>query len=229
MSQEITFFGHFCLGLRLDEHFLLVDPFFEGNPAASVDPYGFEKVDYILVTHGHGDHVGDTMGLAKHYGATVVSNFEIINWLQARGVEKAHAQHIGGSHRHAFGDLKLTIAHHGSSMPDGSYGGQPAGLLIRSLSGKRIYISGDTGLFYDMKLIGEESLDLAVLPIGDNFTMGPDDAFRALKLLQPKRAIPVHYDTWSLIGADAAAWARRVREELGIEVDVLKPGEKILL
>ena len=227
MTTKLSFYGHFALGLAVDDCFALIDPFFTGNPVAAKRAEDFDKVDYILVTHGHGDHVGDTVAIAKRTDAMVISNFEIVNWLAARGVPRSHAQHIGGSRQHGFGRLKLTIAHHGSSLPDGSYGGPPAGLLIRTTTAKTLYVSGDTGLFYDMKLIGDEGIDLAVLPIGDNFTMGPDDALRALELLRPKAVLPVHYGTWDLIAADAQAWAARVREKLGCAVHVLSPGESV--
>jgi L-ascorbate metabolism protein UlaG (beta-lactamase superfamily) len=206
---------------------LLVDPFFTGNPAA---PLTADKAqaDYVLISHGHGDHVGDAVAIAKRTGATILSNFEICNWFGTQGVDKTHPQHIGGGHTHPFGYLKLTNALHGSALPDGSYGGNPCGFLI-SAEGKKIYLACDTGLFGDMKLIGEEGLDLAVLPIGDNFTMGPDDALRAAKLLQPKNVIPVHYNTWDLIAQDAAAWARRVEAETKSRAHVIKPGESFSL
>ncbi len=125
--------------------------------------------------------------------------------------------------------MKLTIAHHGSALPDGSNGGNPSGFLLY-LDGKKIYAAQDTGLFYDMKLIGEEGIDLAMIPIGDNYTMGPDDALRAVKLIEPKMVVPIHYDTWELIAADEQAWAERVRAAVpGTKVVVLKPGESITL
>ncbi|MFW6135799.1 MAG: metal-dependent hydrolase [Chloroflexota bacterium] len=136
-----------------------------------------------------------------------------------------HPQHIGGGYSHPFGYLKLTIAHHGSSLPDGSCGGNPAGLLLTT-DDKTLYFAGDTGLFYSMRLIGEEGVDLAVLPIGDNFTMGPDDALRAVQLIEPRTVIPVHYDTFEVIQQDPHAWAERVRGETSTEAVVLSPGER---
>jgi L-ascorbate metabolism protein UlaG (beta-lactamase superfamily) len=182
------------------------------------------EVDYVLISHGHDDHLGDGVEIARRTGATVISNHEICRWLGEQGVEKRHTLHIGGGYDFPFGRVKLTIAHHGSMLPDGSYGGNPAGFLL-TLAGKKIYHACDTGLFYDMKLIGEEGLDLAILPIGDNYTMGPDDALRAVKLLEPKVVIPIHYDTFDLIRQDPQSFARRVEAETPARVVILRPGE----
>jgi len=224
MAVKLTWYGHATLGLEVDGYKILVDPFFTGNPAASTSADAVEA-DFILVSHGHGDHVGDTVAIAKRTGALVIANFEITNWLQSQGVEKVHPQHIGGGYHHPFGYLKLTQALHGSGLPDGSYGGNPAGFLLTTKDGKKIYMAQDTGLFGDMKLIGDEGIDLAVLPIGDNFTMGPDDALIAVKLLRPKYVIPIHYNTWPLIAQDPHAWAQRVRQETEAQVHVLNPGD----
>ncbi len=224
MAVKLTWYGHATLGLEVDGYKILVDPFFTGNPAASTSADAVEA-DFILVSHGHGDHVGDTVSIAKRTGALVIANFEITNWLQSQGVEKVHPQHIGGGYHHPFGYLKLTQALHGSGLPDGAYGGNPAGFLLTTKDGKKIYMAQDTGLFGDMKLIGDEGIDLAVLPIGDNFTMGPDDALIAVKLLRPKHVIPIHYNTWPLIAQDPHAWAQRVQQETEAQVHVLNPGD----
>jgi len=225
MSIKVTWYGHAAFGVEINGTKLLIDPFLTGNPAASVGPDDVEA-DYILVSHGHGDHVGDAVAIAKRTGATIISNFEISTWFQAQGIpaEKVHPQHIGGGFQYPFGYVKLTIAHHGSGLPDGSYGGNPAGFLITA-EGKKLYFACDTGLFYDMKLIGEEGVDLALLPIGDNFTMGPEDALRAVKLIQPKVVIPIHYNTWDLIAQDPNSWASRVEAETETKVVVLQPGD----
>jgi L-ascorbate metabolism protein UlaG (beta-lactamase superfamily) len=222
MSTKVIWYGHATLGLETGGYKILIDPFFSGNPATTVSPEKVEA-DYILVSHGHDDHIGDSVAIARRTGALVISNFEICNWFGGQGVE-SHGQHIGGGFKYPFGYLKLTQALHGSCLPDGGYGGNPAGFLLTTNDGKKIYFACDTGLFGDMRLIGEEGIDLAVLPIGDNFTMGPDDALRAVQLLQPRYVIPIHYNTWELISQDPEAWARRVHAETGTLATVLQPG-----
>ena len=227
MSSKITWYGHATLGLETGGYKLLIDPYFSDNPSASC---GCEAVDadFILVSHGHGDHVGDAIDIAKRTGALIITVNEIAVWFRNKGFE-AHGQHIGGGFNHPFGYLKLTQALHGSGLPDGSYGGNPAGLLLTTNQAEKLYFACDTGLFGDMALIGDEGIDLAVLPIGDNFTMGPDDALRAVKLIRPKHVIPVHYDTWGLIKQDPYAWAKRVNVETEAKAHVLKPGESFTL
>lgn len=227
MAIKVTWLSHSAFLMETGETKILIDPFISGNPLCPVKE---EEVmaDYILVSHGHGDHIGDTIAIAKRTGATVVANFEICNWLNSQGIDKVHPQHIGGGFDYPWGRVKLTIAHHGSQLPDGSYGGSPCGFLL-SVEGKNIYHACDTGLFYDMKLIGEEGVDLAILPIGDNFTMGPDDALRAVKLLAPQQVVPIHYNTFDVIEQDADGWAARVKAETGVTVTVLSPGEELEL
>ena len=227
MTTKFTWFGHATIGLETGGYKILVDPFFTDNPAATVSADQVEA-DYILVSHGHGDHVGDAISIAKRTGATIITNFEIATWMEPQGV-KVHAQHIGGGYKHPFGYLKLTQALHGSALPDGSYGGNPAGFLLTTNDDKKIYMACDTGLFGDMKLIGDEGIDLAALPIGDNFTMGPDDALKAVKLIRPKLVVPIHYNTWDLIAQDPNAWAKRVEGKTDTKVKVLKPGESLTL
>jgi len=227
MSFTFTWYGHGSMGLEIDEKKILVDPFLSDCPTASTTPEDVEA-DFILISHGHGDHVGDSIEIAKRTKVLVISNFEISTWFLNQGIE-THAQHIGGGFHHPFGHLKLTLALHGSLLPDGSDGGNPTGFLLTTADDKKIYLACDTGLFGDMRLIGEEGIDLAVLPIGDNFTMGPDDALRAVKLLNPENVIPVHYDTWELIAQDANAWADRVRQETNTLPHVLNPGQSFSL
>jgi L-ascorbate metabolism protein UlaG (beta-lactamase superfamily) len=227
MTVKLTWFGHASCGLQVGDQYLLIDPFLKDNPAASVDP-GDLEADFILVSHGHGDHVGDAVSIAKRTGAMVISNAEIAGWFGKQGIT-THAQHLGGGYMYPFGYLKLTLALHGSGLPDGSNGGNPAGFLLTTPDDKKLYFACDTGLFGDMRLIGEEGIDLALLPIGDNYTMGPDDALRAVKMIEPKHVIPIHYNTFDLIAQDADAWAERVRQETSTEVHVLQPGDNFEL
>ncbi|MEA3350848.1 MAG: metal-dependent hydrolase [Chloroflexota bacterium] len=223
MSIKYTWYGHGTSGLKVDEYDILIDPYFTDNPATSTTADAVEA-DFILVSHGHGDHVGDTVAIAKRTGALTIANFEIATWLGNQDIE-THPQHIGGGYQHPFGYLKLTQAIHGSALPDWSYGGMPAGFLLTTNDDKKIYLACDTGLFSGMRLIGEEGVDLAVLPIGDNFTMGPDDALRAVKMIAPKYVVPAHYNTWPVIEQDPAAWAKRVEAETNSLVHVLQAGE----
>ncbi|MFQ5772680.1 MAG: metal-dependent hydrolase [bacterium] len=227
MTNKITWYSHACFLIETNPTKLLIDPFISDNPLSPVKADEVET-DYILVSHGHADHIGDTVNIAKRTGATVISNYEIQTWLVNQGIENAHPQHIGGGFDYPWGRVKLTIAQHGSGLPDGSYGGNPCGFLLY-VQDKKIYHACDTGLFYDMKLIGEEGIDLAILPIGDNFTMGPDDALRAVKLIEPAQVIPIHYDTFDVIQQDPYAWATRVEKETPARVTVLKPGETLKL
>ena len=227
MALKVRWYSHACFLIETDDAKLLIDPFLTGNPLSPIQADDIEA-DYILVSHGHGDHVGDTVSIAKRTGATVISNFEIQNWLVDQGLETVHPQHIGGGFNYPWGRVKLTIAQHGSALPDGSYGGNPCGFLLY-IQDRKIYHACDTGLFYDMKLIGEEGIDLAILPIGDNFTMGPDDALRAVKLIEPVLVVPIHYDTFEVIKQDPHVWAERVKEETSTKVEVMKPGDAISL
>ncbi len=225
----ITWLGHNCWSIESAGNTILLDPFLNDSPTAPVKADAV-KADYILLSHGHGDHLGDTVAIAKRTGATVLTNFEVGEWLKKQGVaaDKVIGMNPGGGMQQPFGHVKFTIAHHSSSLPDGTYGGVPGGFLLK-LDESRVYFACDTALFLDMKIIGTGGLDLAVLPIGDLFTMGPDDSIDAVKLLNPKRVAPCHYNTWPPIAQDASAWAERVRSHTAAEPIVLKPGSQILL
>ena len=227
MTLKITWYGHACFLIETHTAKLLVDPFLSGNPLAPVQADDVET-DYILVSHGHADHVGDTIEIAKRTGATVISNFEIQNWIVNQGIKNVHPQHIGGGFDYPWGRVKLTIAHHGSALPDGSYGGNPCGFLFY-IQGKKIYHACGGSGFCQRQLIGEEGIDLAILPIGDNFTMGPDDALRAIKLIQPQKAIPIHYNTFDIVKQDPHAWAVRVEKETSAKATVMKPADVLEL
>lgn len=210
MSISITWHGHATFTLNINDHLIVVDPFFaSSNPAAKIMPEQ-AQAHFILQTHGHGDHIADTIPLAKHTGALVIGNVEVCNWIKRQGYTNTHGMNIGGGWQFPFGRVQMTPALHSSSLPDGTYGGYPGGFLITTDSHK-IYIAGDTALFSDMALIGRGGLDVAILPIGDNFTMGPQDSLWALEWLKPKYVIPCHYNTWPLISVDVQAWAEQVQ------------------
>ena len=226
MATRVRWLGHSCLLFESDGRHVLIDPFLTGNPkaAASADEV---PADLILVSHGHGDHVGDTVAIAKRTGAVVVANYEISEWLKRReqGLTDVHGlQHGGGHLFEGIAHVKLTQAFHGSVLPDGTYGGNPCGFILTFPDGTKVYDAADTGLFGDMRLIGEEGIDLAALPIGDYYTMGPDDAVRAVKLIQPKAVLAIHYNTFPPIAQDPPAWAARVRRETQADPVVLEPG-----
>ncbi len=225
MTTKLTFLGHSAFQIQTRNSTILIDPFLTGNPTASTTADEI-SADVIIVSHGHGDHVGDTISVAKRTGALVIANHEIVTWLQKQGLTNTHDMHIGGSHRFDFGTVKLTIAHHGSMLPDGSYGGNPAGILLKTDDGT-IYHAADTGLFYDMQLIGDEGVRVAILPIGDNYTMGPEDAVRATKLLRPEIVIPAHFNTFPVIEQDAEAWAELTRQQTSAKPAILQPGESL--
>lgn len=230
MSLTLTYYGHATCAFTLDGAHIVVDPFFAPhNPATQVQVEDV-PADFILQTHGHGDHIADTVALAQRTGATVICVPEIAAWLGKKGIEKTRGMNTGGSRSYAFGRVKLVVAHHSSGLPDGSYGGNPVGFLVNFNSGHDVYIAGDTSLTYDMRLIGEAGgVDLALLPIGDNFTMGPEDAVTAAQWVQAKHVVPVHFNTWPLIAQDGAAFAERLRRVAEIDCTVMQPGATLEL
>jgi len=218
----LTFLGH--AGVRLHDAAcdVLIDPFLTGNPLAVTDAASLTP-SHIVITHAHGDHVGDAVAIATRSGATLVAAVEVVQYLAREGVSGV-GMNVGGGADFAFGRLTFTPAWHSSSFADGTYGGTPMGVLLQ-LPGLCVYHAGDTALFSDLALLARHRIDVALLPIGDHFTMGPDDALEAVRLLQPRVVIPIHYDTFAPIRQDAAAFAARVRAETSAECVVLAPGE----
>lgn len=226
--MKISYHGHSVVQIQTKGKNILIDPFITGNGLTDLKPDEI-KVDVILLTHGHNDHVGDTVALAKRNNALVVANHELATYLSWQGVN-THGMHIGGACQFEFGKVKLTQAFHGSSYTTENneliYCGMPAGILFMS-EGKTIYHAGDTGLFSDMKLIGERHpIDVAFLPIGDNFTMGPEDAAYAAKLLKAETVVPIHYNTFPPIQQDPYKFIEMLEDKNG---KVLEPGEAIEL
>lgn len=224
--MQIRFLGHSAIELSLSDATILIDPFITHNPSAKLSAEALE-CSYIILTHAHGDHIGDTEAIARRNDATVVSSFEIVSYFENKGL-KGHAMNVGGGFSFPFGRLSFTPAWHSSSFPDGSYGGMPMGVILEA-EGKRIYHAGDTALFSDMRLLGRQGLDLALLPIGDNFTMGPDDALEAVKLLKPKQVIPIHYQTFSVIEQDALAFKQAVETSTDSCCVLLSANEVLVL
>lgn len=197
--MKITFYGHSSFGVEINGKHILFDPFISPNEKAAKINIDEIPADYILVSHGHADHVADVEAIAKRTGAVIVSNFEIVSWFGAKGLENGHPMNHGGKWTFDFGTVKYVNAIHSSTLPDGSGGGNPGGFVIESSEGN-FYYSGDTALTYDMKLIGEEhELNFAILCMGDNFTMGVDDAVRASDFIKCDKIIGMHYDTFGYI------------------------------
>ncbi|NWF90768.1 MAG: metal-dependent hydrolase [Ignavibacteriaceae bacterium] len=225
--MKLKYFSHSAFQIITEKTIkILIDPFLDDNPTSPVKSKDVEA-DYIILTHGHGDHLGDSFKIAKRCNPTFICVNELANYCASHGF-RAHNMHIGGSYQFDFGRVKFTIAHHGSKTPDNQYVGEPAGVII-SIENKNIYHTGDTGLFYDMKLIGElNDIDFMLLPIGDNFTMGINDAVKAAEFVKPKVVIPMHYNTFPVINADPLEFKRLV-ESKNIHCKVLGFGEEISL
>ncbi len=225
--MKLKYFSHSAFQLTTKSgKRILIDPFLEGNPTATVKANDVHA-DYIILTHAHADHIGDAFSIAKRCNSLFICVNELANYCVDKGFN-AHNMHIGGGYDFEFGRVKFTIAHHGSMTPDNQYAGEPAGVVV-SIDGINLYHTGDTGLFYDMKLIGEmTALDYMLLPIGDNFTMGITDAVKAVELANPKYAIPMHFNTFSVIAADPNEFKKKI-ELLGKKCIVLDFGQEIEL
>ncbi len=225
-SFQIQLLGHNAWLLKVNNLRVLIDPFLTGNPVAATVAEKVEA-DYILVSHGHGDHLGDTLQIAKRTGAVVVAIAEIASYIASQGCKNTIAMNIGGTVSLPFGRLKMILAIHSSTLPDGASGGTSAGFLLKLANGKTLYFACDTALYSDMALLRKSSVDYAFLPIGDLFTMGPDDAIEAVKLIQPRFVVPCHYNTWNVIAQDPLAWQARVEAETDAKAIVLDSGEMI--
>jgi L-ascorbate metabolism protein UlaG (beta-lactamase superfamily) len=224
--MNITYYGHSSFAVEVNGKHLLFDPFITENELAKNVDINKIKADYILVSHGHSDHIGDTVAIAKRTGAKVISCYEVIDWLEKKGVTNSHPMNIGGKWQFDFGSVKCVVAIHSSMLPDGSYGGSPMGFIIDS-SESNFYYAGDTALTYDMKLIGEyRSLDLAFLPIGGNFTMGVDNAIIACEFINCDNIIGMHYDTFEYIKIDKEE-AKKKFARAGFELTLMQLGQTI--
>ena len=221
---KLTFHGHSTCSLETDDGtHLVIDPFFGDNPGCDVSVDDVEA-DFILLTHGHFDHIADTIPLAERTGATVIATFEIATYMEGKGLT-ASPHHIGGGVEYPFGHVKFTAALHGGivQLPGGeAFTTFPAGLLINLTSGQRFHHAGDTGLLTDMQLL-KGMVDVAMLPIGDRFTMGPEDAVRAVEFIEPSVVIPIHYNTWPPIEQDAEAFKAAVGGRA--QVEIMAPGD----
>lgn len=220
---NLQFLGHACFLLKHDDVALLFDPFLSQNPFKIAQPKNI-SCKYILVSHGHFDHLGDAIAIAKHSQATIISTAEIANLCAEQGC-KTHGMHLGGKHQFDFGFVRVTLAFHGAGVP----GGHACGFIV-NFFGTTVYFAGDTALFGDMALLGRlENIDYALLPIGDNFTMGPSDAVEAAGLIKPGTVIPMHYNTWPLITQSASDFKAAVETKFKIPVEILEPGQTLTL
>ena len=225
----LTWHGHSCFTLEHEGTRVMIDPWLDENPLSDITVSDVGELDFILVSHGHFDHFADCVELAKKTGATVVSTFEIVSFCQTKGVEKGHGMNIGGAHMFPFGRVKLTPALHTGSVAgddEGAYTTDCAGFLISLNDGPNVYHAGDTALIMDMQLL-RDRVDVAILPIGDNFTMGPEDAARAVEMIGPETVIPMHYNTFPVIEQDPEGFRQLVGD--AARVEVMEPGQTLEL
>ncbi len=223
--MKFTYYGHSCFAVETGGKTLLFDPFITPNALAKSIDVDMVPADFILLTHGHADHVADAVRIATRTGATVIANFEVATWIGKQGITAVHAMNHGGSCGFDFGRVKYVNAIHTSSLPDGSYGGQPGGFVVTAKDEGSFYFAGDTALTFDMKLIAEEfTLRFAVLPVGNNFTMGAEDAAKAADFIGCDEIVGVHYDTFPPIRIDHEA-AKAVFSKAGKRLHLLKIGE----
>lgn len=230
MGTAITWLGHNTWDVISGSHQILIDPFLDDSPTAPKKSDAVQA-DFILISHGHYDHIADAVKIATRTHARCVANFEICQWLTKQGIaeDQTLPMNLGGGVDLPFGRVTMTLAHHSSSLPDGTYGGSASGFVIQFSSGGTIYFACDTALFLEMRLIGLHKLDMAMLPIGDLYTMGPEDSVEAIKMLNPKQVVPCHYNTWPLIHQDPSAWAERTRQHSAAKPIVMEPGEQVML
>ncbi len=225
--MKVQYLGHSVVLIESKEIRAIIDPFISGNPNCPINIEDLKDITHIFVTHGHGDHLGDTVHIAQKWDSKVICNFEIGNYLTKFNLD-IHTMHIGGRVKFGFGKVKMTPALHGSGIYNGTeliYGGNPCGFLIE-IEGKKIYHSGDTGLTLDMKLLKDEDVDIAFIPIGGNYTMDIDDAVKAVEFIKPKAVVPMHYDTFPVIEADPHEFEKKVKDA---EVKILSFGESMEL
>ncbi len=223
----LTWLSHGSWLLETEDQRVLVDPFLTDNPAAKIRADDLNGISHILISHGHIDHVADAASIANRNEATIIANYEIAQWFESKhGVESTVSMNLGGATIFPFAKVKMVPALHTSGLPDGSYGGASAGFVLTMEDGKRIYFACDTALFSDMRLYAH-GVDVAVLPIGDLFTMGVDDSVVATKMIEPRIALPAHYNTWPMIEQDVSRWGTRISQETNTRPVILEVGESL--